>query len=156
VHILSRLLAEPYIGSVSVRPFYPGRDAAVAVAALGVLPSAFYATHLVVVWEYADLCTALELPGEEGFPTGLVVLEATMDGHVVRWHPFLMHLGPLGPGGLPTVIPEWGRSYRFVDAPLPAPVVQLLAVWRAWRRGDVAETTAELQRAGFRVWRASQ
>jgi hypothetical protein len=34
-----------------------------AVVALGLLPSMLYATHLVVVWEYADLCTALELRG---------------------------------------------------------------------------------------------
>ena len=131
----------------------PGRDAAEAVAALGVLPSVFYATHVVAVWEYADLCTALELPGET-FPTGLVVLEASMDTHVVRWHPFRMHLGSPGPEGLPTVIPEWGRPGMYPDAPLPEPVVELLALWRAWQNGNIAETEAELQRAGFRVWRA--
>ena len=92
---------------------------------------------MVVVWEYADLCTALELPGElpgEVFPTGLVVLEASMDAHVVRWHPFLMHLGPPGPlGGLRTVIPQWGPVELFLDELLPEPVVELLARWRAWR-----------------------
>src|SRR5690242_11127064 len=76
VHILSRLLAPPYLGKVTTRRFCRGDDAALAVTALGVLPSLLLATHVVVVWEYADLCTALELPGE-AFPTGLVVLEAS-------------------------------------------------------------------------------
>ena len=151
VHILSRLLAPPYLGKVTTRPFYRGDDAALAVTALGVLPSLLLATHVVVVWEYADLCTALELPSEAS-RTGTVVLEASTDSHVVRWHPFLMHLGPPGPAGLPTVRPEWGEAARFPDAPLPAPVVELLAVWRSWRGGDYRQAATELERAGFRLW----
>ena len=151
LHILSRLLAEPYIGKVSTRPFYRGLDAEVAVTGLGLLPSLLLATHVVVVWEYADLCTALELPGE-AFSTGLVVLEASMDAHVVRWHPFRMHFGPLSAVGLPTVRAEWGESARMPDAPLPAAVVELLAVWRSWQGGDHRATSAELERAGFHVW----
>ena len=151
VHILSRLLAPPYLGKVSTRPFYRGEDAALAVTALGLLPSRLLATHLVVVWEYADLCTALELPGE-AFPTGVVVLEASTDSHVVRWHPFRVHVGLPGPLGLPTVRAEWGELARFADAPLPAPVVELLAVWRSWQGGNYRETAAGLERAGFKVW----
>lgn len=151
LHILSRLLVEPYIGKVSTRPFYRGMDAEVAVTGLGLLPSLLLATHVVVVWESADLCTALELPGD-AFPTGLVVLEASMDAHVVRWHPFRMHVGPVSAVGLPTVRPDWGEPTRFPDAPLPAAVVELLAVWRAWQGGDHRAAGAELERAGFHVW----
>jgi hypothetical protein len=149
-YVLSRHLAHPYIGSISTRPFYRGRDGAAAVTALGLLPSVLCATRLIVVWEYADLCRALELPGGD-FPTALVVLDASLDDQVLRWHPFTAHPGPLGLEGLPTVRPEWLPSEQFLDAPLPAPVVELLALWRAWRSGDVDQTARELERAGFRV-----
>jgi len=88
VHVLSRLTTPQYIGSVGVRRFYPGADAARAVTGLGWLPSVLYATHLVVVWEHADLCAALEVPGAD-HPCGVVVLDASMQEHTVRWHPWL-------------------------------------------------------------------
>ena len=74
-----------------------------------------------------------------------------MDAQVVRWHPFRMHLGPVSAVGLPTVRPEWGEPARIPDAPLPAAVVELLAVWRAWHGGDHRAAGVELERAGFHV-----
>ena len=32
-----------------------------------------------------------------------------MDAHVVRWHPFRMHLGPVGAGQVADGAPEWGE-----------------------------------------------
>jgi hypothetical protein len=154
VHVLSRLTTPQYIGSVAVRRFYPGADAARAVTALGWLPSVLCATHLVVVWEHADLCTALEVPGA-AHPSGVVVVDASLDEHTVRWHPFLMHLGPVREDGLPTVLPEWGEPVRHPVVPLPDPVTDLLTLWRQWGRGDLSQITAELEQAGYRLaWAA--
>lgn len=151
VHMLSRHLASPYIGSAATRPFYRGADAAAAVAALGRLPSLLCATQLVVVWEYADLCAALELPHADRGPNALVVVDADLDGHLLGWRPFELHVGPVGPSGLPTGTPEWGAPASYPDAPLPEPVAELLAVWRQWRPGDVHEEARALEAAGFRV-----
>ncbi len=151
VHMLSRYLVSPYIGSLATRPFYRGVDAAAAVSALGRLPSLLCASQLVVVWEYADLCAALELRGTGPFPNALVVVDAALDGHVLGWHPFELRVGPLGPSGLPTGAPEWGTPASYPDEPLPDPVAELLAVWREWQPGDVQAEAQSLKAAGFRV-----
>ena len=125
-------------------------DAACAVAALGLLPSVAMATHLVVEWEYEDLHIALGSTGGP-VPTGLVVLDASLDEHNVRWHPYLLNIGPDRGDGFPTVVPEWGEPAHHPGGWLPAPVAELLAVWREWRSGDIAETRAQLAAAGFTV-----
>jgi hypothetical protein len=146
VHLLHKHVRQPYVGSVAARPFQRGADAAAAVTALGLLPSVVLATRVVVVWEYSDLCAALDLPGEP-FPLGLVVLDADLMEHVVRWHPFQLRGDP--------VRPEWGPVVRHPGAQLPAPVAELLALWRELRRQDIAVTRAELEGAGFVVtWAA--
>lgn len=153
VHLLSKHLMQPYLGSVATRPFRRGGDAAAAVAALGRLPSAATATRLVVVWEYGDLCTALDLPDERegGFPRGLVVLDADLSEHVVRWHPFTLHMDS---SGRPK--PTWGPVVRHPGGWLPEPVAELLAVWRELQRDDVATVRAELEAEGFVVtWAAA-
>ena len=128
--MLSRQLAQPYIGKVVDPAVLPGLDAAVAIRRWGCCPSVLLATHVVVVWEYADLCTALELPGET-FPTGLVVLEASMDAHVVRWHPFRMHLGPGSAAGCRRCARSGASRAGSRTRRCLRPVVELLAVWRA-------------------------
>lgn len=158
VHLLLKHLAQPYVGSVSTRPFQRGADAVAAVAALGLLPSVVPATRLVAVWEYSDLCAALDLPGwrDGRYPLGLVVLDADLAEHVVRWHPFRMRTdassdpsAPL-PAGV-RVWPEWGAAARHPGGDLPDPISALLAVWRKLHPGDVAETRADLEQAGFVV-----
>lgn len=158
VHVLSKHLPQPYLGSVATRPFRRGPDARSAVAALGLLPSVLPATRLVVVWEYSDLCAALDLPGwQDGrYPLGLVVLDADLAEHLVRWHPFRMRTDALSNPAVPIpagarVWPEWGPAVRHPGGVLPAPVAELLVVWRELRRGDIAETRAELETAGFVV-----
>src|SRR5690349_1642457 len=113
--MLSRHLAQPYLGSVATRLFYRGADAAAAVTALGRLPSLLCATQLVVVWEYADLCTALELPDAAQAPNALVVVDADLDRHMLGWHPFELQVGLVGPSGPPTGTPEWGPAASYPD-----------------------------------------
>lgn len=158
VHVLSKHLPQRYLGSVATRSFRRGADAGAAVAAMGLLPSVVPATRLVVVWEYSDLCAALDLPGwrDGRYPLGIVVLDADLAEHVVRWHPFRMRTdAPSGPAALipasARLWPEWGPAARHPGGVLPAPVGELLAVWRELRRGDVAKTRAELEAAGFVV-----
>ena len=150
-HMLSCHLASPYIGSVTTRPFYRGADAAAAVAALGRLPSLLCATQLVVVWEYADLCVALELPNADRAPNALVVVDADLDGHLLGWHPFEFRTGPISPQGLPTATPEWSEPASYSGTPLPAPMAELLAVWRKWLPGDIQTEARALEATGFRM-----
>lgn len=95
VHMLCADLEGPYLGYLTCRSAAAGRDSASAVGLLGRLPAVVAATHLVIVWEYASLHAALE-PSGGRVPTGLVVVEASMTGHVVRWHPFRVTSGRVG------------------------------------------------------------
>ncbi|MDQ2709424.1 MAG: hypothetical protein M3Z25_18150 [Actinomycetota bacterium] len=130
VHMLSGEVDPPYVGYLACRAFYRGADAEVAVAGLGVLPAALGVSRLVLTWEHSDLCTALELPDDDGFLTGVVVVDADQHGHTVRWHPMRLHLGPDNDAGLPTVRPEWGPVQHVRDQLLLDPVARLLEVWR--------------------------
>ena len=146
VHVLAADLDPPYVGYLACRPFYRGTDARAAIAALGVLPSALGASRIVLTWEHADLCTALEVPGADEVAPGVVVVDADRNGHVLRWHPMRMQLGPPASAtGAQTVLAEWGTTRRFPGATLPEPVAQLLAVWRAprdWPDGEVVTVCA--------------
>lgn len=144
VHMLCADLEAPYVGYLSCRASAAGRDSASAVGLMGRLPAVVSATHLVIVWEYASLHAALEPSGGPA-PTGLVVVEALMTDHVVRWHPFRVTFGRV----------EWGAAGRFPGAVLPLPVEDLLTMWRRGIDDDVAATVEMLERAGYLVrWAA--
>lgn len=144
VHMLCRDLKGPYAGYLTCRASAAGRDSASAVGLLGRLPAVVAATDLVIVWEYASLHAALEPSGGRA-PTGLVVVEASMTDHAVRWHPFQVTPGRV----------EWGAAGRFPDAVLPLPVEDLLSMWRRGVDDDVAATVEMLERAGYLVrWAA--
>ena len=155
VHLLRDQLDEPYLGYLSCRPFYRGRDVVTAMAQMGMAGSLTGASRLLVVWEHQDLCVALERPGAEAEPTGQVTVEAVRDrGHVLRWHPFRMHPGPPSAVGGPTVVPEWGPPVMLPGAELPAPVAFLLAVWReprAWTAAERGDALAYLEERGYRM-----
>lgn len=140
VHMLCADLETPYVGYLTCRASAAGRDSASAVGLLGRLPAVVAASHLVIVWEYASLHAALEPAGGRA-PTGLVVVEASMTDHMVRWHPFRAASG----------WPEWGAAGRFPDALLPLPVEDLLSMWRRGIDDDVAATVEMLERAGYLV-----
>lgn len=146
---------QAYLGYLTSRPFYPGEDAATAIRLLGVLPSVLHATRLVVTWESADLRVALDEPGAT-FPNAVAVLDADLDGHVLRWYPFDLAVGPINPdNGCPTAAAQWGTAGRYPNHPLPEPVTALLAVWRAGWDEDVDETVATLEAAHYRIrWAA--
>jgi hypothetical protein len=147
VHLLREELDQPYLGYVSSRPFYRGRDVVTALRGLGEVGSLTRASRLVVAWEHQDLCVALELPGAEDEPNGHVALDVHRDaGHVLRWLPFRLHAGPTRDDGCPTVFPEWGEPVRYPDVALPVPVSALLAAWRAPREWTGAERAAVLER----------
>lgn len=152
VHMLMKHLRQPYLGSIATPPFRRGPHAASAIAALGLLPSVVLATRLVVVWEYSDLCAALDLPGWRNGrnPQGLVVLDADLGEHVVRWHPFQLRVD-----GVETV-PAWGPTARHPAGALPGPIDELLAVWRELHRRDIGVTRAEMEAAGYVVTWASE
>lgn len=111
---------------------------------LGRLPAVVAATHLVIVWEYASLHAALE-PAGGRVPTGLVVVEASMTDHAVRWHSFRVTSRRV----------EWGSAGRFPGALLPLPVEDLLGMWRRGIDDNVTATAEMLERAGYLVrWAA--
>lgn len=161
VHLIREQEMVPaYLGFVTCRPFYPGEDAAEAVADMGVLPGVLGVSRLVVAWGHDDLCTALGLAEPDGgFATGFVVVDASRRGHVARWHPFAARRGPAGAVSpeLATVIPEWGQEQRRPNGRLPQPVAELLATWRA-QAVDPAATPAvaeAMESAGYRLcWMA--
>jgi hypothetical protein len=143
------------VGYLPCRPFSRGQDAATAISLLGLLPAALGASRLVVTWENEDLCTALQLPhGGSGFPNALVVVDASRRGHTVRWHPLRLHVSPPDRAGLPIVTPEWGPAHRDQHAELPAPVAELLAVWRSpkpWSDADLLKLYASLESTGYEM-----
>lgn len=152
VHLLLEGLELPYLGYLTCRPFYRGQDAATAIGVMGVLGSMLGASRMVVTFENADLCTALELPGEDGFPAGVVVVDADLRGHTLRWHSMRMHTAPGdGPGGL-VVIPEWGPVDQQRDVELPTPIAELLAVWRVprvWPDVELLRAYTRLEVGGY-------
>lgn len=131
VHVLLDALDPPYLGYLTCRPFYRGRDARGAVAVMGLLGSQLGASRLVVTYEHADMATAWEDPDADRAPTGVVVVDAGRDGHTVHWHPVLMAEGERGDAV--AVHATWGPPEVYPDAALPEAVVELLAVWRAPR-----------------------
>ena len=94
VHFLLDGLDPPYVGYLTSRPMYRGEDAAQAVRAMGLVGSLLGTARLVVTFENADLCTALELSGAAEAGPGVAVIDADRDGHEMRWRPVLLQPGP--------------------------------------------------------------
>lgn len=143
-----------YAGFVQCRSFYQGDDAHQAIVDLALAASIANASRLIVAWEQADLQVALQLPGPP-LPTGLAVLDVPRDGeHVVVWHPAELVQTGTRPDGLPVVTAEWGPARRIVGGRLPAPVAELLELWRAprtWSDTDLMNTYLDLEDEGYRM-----
>ena len=139
-----------YVGYVTTRPFARGADAAQAISRLGELPSALYVTRLLLIWEHADIYTALGMPGAP-YPTALVTLEATFTAHTLTWRPFTITWGPIGTLGFPTVIPTWLPQTTHGDGQLPEPIRAAIDRWRQLGHGDIEPVIAALQRDQFQV-----
>lgn len=149
-HIICADQDPPYMAALTCRPFRRGSDAAAAVAEMATLPAAMWSTHLVLVWEHSDMCTALDLPGDS-FPSGIVVVEASVSEHVLRWHPYQTRFGQPGPSGLPTVDPEWREPKQVRGGWLPDPVLALLSSWRNWSDAEVHDVAPRAEAAGYRI-----
>jgi hypothetical protein len=145
----------PLLVRVGCRPFYHGGDAEQAIAILGLLPSALGASRLVLSWEHADLCAALELPAADTVPSGVMVIDATPYSHLLRWHPMTFREGPpTAAGDRATAIPTWGEPDYAPNAALPAPIGRLLAVWRTprdWPEDELIHTLVAMERAGYEM-----
>jgi hypothetical protein len=149
VFILAEDMDQPFVGKIVVRRFYPGADAAAAIAGLGLLPSVLAATRLLVTYECQDLNGALGLPVDRD-DAALVAVDARLTGHVAVIYPLRVT-----PGAdwhrTGTVLPEWGTPARLPGAVLPGPVEQLLDLWRMWQEADLTEALNELDAAGYRM-----
>lgn len=149
VFVLAEDMDQPFVGKVVVRPFYPGADAAAAIAGLGLLPSVLAATRLLVTYERQDVNAALGLLVDLD-DAALVAVDAHLTGHAVVTYPLRVTRGPdwhrTG-----AVLPVWGTPARRSGAVLPGPVGQLLDLWRMWQEADLNEALNELDAAGYRM-----
>lgn len=151
LHVFMEDLEQPYVGFVNTREFYRGDDAKAAVTRLGLLPSALAATRVLIMWENADLLTAIEQPGKS-FAPAMVSVEATFTTHTLTWHPYTFTIGPPSPEfGTPTVIPQWQEPQQHPNAALPECIADAIDMWREIRQDDIDLTTQFLQREGFGV-----
>lgn len=151
VHILVEDRARPYFGYVTCRPFRAGADAVTAIRLMGALPSTLRATRLVIAWEHSDMCVAIGAPGVD-FPTGLMVLDAAVEHHVLRWTPFRQAVAVAGSPGSGV---RWGELVERRGAVLPDPVAQLLDGWRMEPDADPAAMIAEMDAVGYEVHRVA-
>lgn len=150
VHLLLEHLDQPYVGYVETPDFSRGADATWAIRGLGILPSVLAASRLLVVWEHVDLCTALEIPGQHT-ASALMVLEASLDDHMLTAHPLTVDVGPPSPFGVTAIVVAWHDAVRFPQADLPGPVAEILSTWRLQIRDDLTQTVAGLEQAGYRI-----
>ena len=139
----------PYIGQISTRPFYRGGDAAAAIRRLGLLPAAFAATHVMVLYEHADL--DLALGGGQDTRLGLIEVTASLTGEHITVHPYRERSRHRLPSGLYGLDVEWDDPIALTDTPLPRPITELLTDWRDhFARTDEIGTLAEqLTHEGF-------
>ncbi|GAB3204523.1 hypothetical protein GCM10027262_06010 [Nocardia tengchongensis] len=148
VHFILEDQPEPHVGYVLSRPYYEGADAHAAIAGLGRAAAALCATQIVVLWEECDLRASLVGPGDH--PDSLVTVEATFDGHLLTSRPYQPVFGPVGPLGVPTVIPHWGRASQYPDAQLPVPIADLLTTWHTQlTRLDPSNELRSMQASGY-------
>jgi len=149
VHLLTEDLDQPYVGSVTCRPFHRGEDAATAITELGVLPSVLSVTRLVVGYEAQDLNVAVEASTDPD-RCGLVVLDAALTGgHELLWCPLRVRDGEAGEDAV--LVAAWGEPVRLREPPLPRPIAALLAVWREQADADLNNTVIRLESSGHRV-----
>jgi hypothetical protein len=160
VHMLVEGMTPPYFGFVTSRPFRRGSDADLAITGLGLLPAVLGATSVVVTWEHADLCAALNLCGDYRFLGAVVVLDVSLvedpcggeaSGHTVTWYPFDLLPGPASRESALGGRLRWYPSEQHRDAPLPVPIKRLLELWRSPQDHDLAAVVAELGQWGYRI-----
>jgi hypothetical protein len=151
VHVFTEhVTAQPYAGFMSARPPAVGRHTMASVAGLGLLPLALAATRVVIVWEQADLETSLHGP-DCAHINALVAVEATHDAHTVVIKPFTTRWERTDAAvSGRRCLPHFGPARTLSAGPLPAPIIDALALWRtnptpdATRKAALLSTLASL------------
>lgn len=143
LHMFTGDVDQPYVGYLETRDFYRGEDAARAISGLGYPLATLPASRLLMVWEHADLLTALELPQpvREG---ALVALHASVDHHWIDWHPYTA--ARVSPSGIAMT---WGQPHTLDRPTLPAPVAEMFAIWRRFTPGDFGDVIGALIQNGY-------
>ncbi|MBL1080290.1 hypothetical protein JK358_38435 [Nocardia sp. 2] len=148
LHFILEDRPEPHAGYVMSRFYHRGADAHAAIAGLGRAAAAICSTQLVLMWEECDLRASLFGAGDH--PDGIVTVDATFDDHILTWRPYEVVFGPIGFRGVPTVQPRWGDVLQLPGAPLPGPILDLLAAWRTQLTTlDPAVELPAMQRSGY-------
>lgn len=144
MHLFSDDPSPSYVGSVIVRDFDRGDDAAWAIRGLGYLPSTLPASRVLIIWEHADLLTSLNAPRPMG-ERALVFLDATVHDYSVTWYPFEMSAGSDS-----LVDVRWGEPHTADRPALPEPIIEILDIWREFLPDDFAATVGELEQSGYK------
>lgn len=141
-----RIVGRPLVGVVTCRPYRRGDDAAAAIKHLGRLAGGLGATHLLVLWEEADLRTSLHGPADT-YPQGLVLVQATYCSHQLDWHPFTYQVRGQRPSGGADLDISWGQPTTCPGAALPSPIQHLLSWFRLPEFSSRDEVDRTLQAA---------
>lgn len=148
--VLHQPSEQPMVATAVCRPYYPGQDAIAAIAALGNIADAIGGTHLIVAWEESDLRTSMYGPGDH--PKGLSLLLADYihrAPNTLTWHPFTVEIDDAERAHI-----HWAGTSVTQDPPLPDPIEQLLARWRAGLINDeqsAAHTVATARHDGYEI-----
>lgn len=134
------------VGYAVCRDYARGPDAGVAIGSLGILADAMDADLVVLMWEEADLRTSLYGPSDE-HPTGIVILEATLDEHELSWYPFTFTVGGYDAERLPRLNVRFGETSHTLGATLPPVIEELLREWRSHQIDSAEEAQAMVRGA---------
>lgn len=159
VRVLIDGLQPAFVGQLGCRPFYRGSDAHEAVAVMGLFGSMLDASRLLISYEHSDMVLGWQDPDAEDAPTGVVVVDAARDprrdpdgGHTIRWHPVRYTMRTDHEGRPVSILPTWGPPARYPGGRLPAPVAELLAVWReprSWADEEFLRVLVGWEQTGY-------
>lgn len=155
IWVFNPLLDRPLVGTITTRPFYRGIDAARAIERLGAFPAAFNSPVVMVSWELADLCVALD--ADDGTtPTAIITVLADMDGRHQMTALFGEFYSLNEPSsGAASAGVRWQPEQDLGDAELPAPIEGALALWQREAPQSTVESAVrvhgELQNEGYEI-----
>ncbi|WP_441964665.1 hypothetical protein [Mycolicibacterium houstonense] len=153
IHCFSVDSSKGLVGYAVCRDYTRGPDAGVAIGSLGILADAMDADLVVLMWEEADLRTSLYGPSDD-HPTGIVILEATLDTHELSWYPFTFTVIGYNAEGLPRLNVHFGEPSHTEGAALPPVIEQVLGEWRSHQIDSLEEAQAMVRGAqadGYQV-----
>jgi len=151
VHLFTGEPRPAYAGTMIIRDFSPGDDAAWAVRGLGHPLAALPADRILMIWEQADLLAALGVPPLSMQHRALAILDATADDYTVTWYPFQVTAGPRSsPSGV-----RWSEPRTARRPTLPPPVIDVLDQWLEPAPDDFATIVSDLEQGGYKYLTAA-